>query len=93
MTTNHVPSHVPGIASGPRNRTAAVVCWHHLSVQDRAVGFIENSDNPIDLQAWCLACEAMFVSEGEMTEKFRAFNDFVLVCVECYAEIKVRHES
>lgn len=75
------------------NGTSAVVCRHHISVKDLSVGFVENSDDPDDLQAWCAACERLFISEGEMTKAFRAFNDFVLVCVDCYAEIKARHSS
>lgn len=75
-----------------QSNTSAVVCRHHITVKDRSVGFVENSDDPDDLQAWCAACEKMFISEGEMTEGFRAFNDFVLVCVDCYAELKARHE-
>ncbi len=73
-----------------QNRIAAVVCRHHLS-KAAAVGFVENSDDPQDLQAWCDACETLFVSEAELTEKFREFCDFVVVCVDCYAECKVRH--
>lgn len=75
------------------NSVSAVVCRHHITVKDRSVGFVENSDDPDDLQAWCAACERLFISEGEMTKAFRAFNDFVLVCVDCYAEIKTRHRS
>jgi hypothetical protein len=55
------------------------------------VGFVENSADPNDLQAWCALCEAMYVSEGDMTERFRAFNNMTLVCDICYAEIKLRH--
>jgi hypothetical protein len=55
------------------------------------VGFVENSDDPNDLQAWCNACEAKFQAEGEMTEAFRKFNGMTLVCVTCYAEKKLVH--
>jgi hypothetical protein len=72
-------------------RTSAVVCRHHLDVRDRSVGFCENSSDPEDLQAWCAACEELFVRLGAMTEEFRQFNDFALVCVACYADLKARH--
>jgi hypothetical protein len=36
--------------------TAAVVCRHHVTALDRVVGFVENSSDPQDLQAWCEAC-------------------------------------
>src|SRR5579859_4367265 len=38
----------------------AVVCRHLVEAKDRVVGFVENSSEPDDLQAWCDACEAMF---------------------------------
>ncbi len=72
--------------------TSAVVCRHHLDSKT-PVGFVENSNDPDDLQAWCLACEEMFVRDREMTPEFRAFNNFGLVCVECYAQLKARHTS
>jgi hypothetical protein len=72
------------------SRVAAVVCRHMLGEAPRA-GFIENSDDPNDLQAWCHACEAMFEAEGDKTEAFRAFNDFAVVCVDCYRECRSRH--
>jgi hypothetical protein len=69
-------------------RVAAVVCRHHLEAKDRVVGFVENSDDPSDLQAWCDDCEDFFLREGDKTEAFRRFNDFAVVCVDCYARIK-----
>lgn len=71
--------------------TAAVVCRHHLSKQDAVLGFVENSSEPDDLQAWCDQCEAFYCREGELTEDFRRFNRFAVVCVVCYSEIKARH--
>jgi hypothetical protein len=71
--------------------TAAVVCRHHVVAQDRVLGFIENSTDPSDLQAWCDQCEAFFQREGELSEDFRLFNDFAVVCVVCYSEIKAKH--
>jgi hypothetical protein len=72
---------------------SSVVCAHLVEARDRAVGFVENSSQPNDLQAWCDACEQLFEREGEMTEAFREFNDLRLVCVFCYASIKERHSA
>ncbi len=72
-------------------RVAAVVCRHLVDEKDRKVGFVENSSEPNDLQAWCDDCEQLFLEEGEMTDRFREFNQMALVCVVCYAEIKGRH--
>ena len=74
-------------------RASAVVCRHHVLPSDRLFGFIENSDDPHDLQAWCEDCERMFLQEGGMTEAFRKFNDFAVVCSACYATIKSRHAT
>jgi hypothetical protein len=73
------------------DRTAAIVCGHHVDVHDRAVGFVENSDDPDDLQAWCDDCEDFFIREGDKTEAFLAFNDFAVVCVDCYVRLRSRH--
>ncbi len=73
--------------------SSAVVCGHLLQKTDRVLGFVENSSEPDDLQAWCGACEEFFLNEGEMTEAFRAFNNFSLVCEFCYADIKQRHSA
>jgi hypothetical protein len=72
-------------------RTSAVVCKHLLASAPAPAGFIENSDEPNDLQAWCARCEEKFEQEGEMTEEFRAFNGMAVVCVVCYGEAKSRH--
>lgn len=69
----------------------AIVCRHMLTATDRVVGFVENSSEPDDLQAWCEDCESFFLREGEMTEAFRKFNDFAVVCQECYGLFKARH--
>ena len=74
---------------GPR-RVCAIVCRHMLN-SDKVVGFVENNDEPDDQQAWCDDCEALYVKEQEMTAKFRKFNDFAVVCVGCYADIKRKH--
>jgi len=69
----------------------AVVCRHMLTAADRVVGFVENSSEPDDLQAWCDQCESFFLKEREMTEAFLKFNDFAVVCQECYGLFKSRH--
>ena len=75
------------------NRTAAVVCRHHVNARDRVVGFVENSSDPDDLQAWCGACESLFLEEDGMTDAFREFNDFAVVCDFCYDQIKTRNSK
>ncbi len=80
------------VSCGPHGeRIASVVCRHLLRGQPAPAGFIENSSDPNDLQAWCHACEEMFMAEGDMTETFKAFNDMTLVCVDCYAQAKALH--
>jgi hypothetical protein len=74
------------------SRPSAVVCRHLLREQERVLGFVENSDDPADLQAWCGDCEKLFLDEGgQMTTRFREFNDFALVCDLCYVNIKTKH--
>jgi hypothetical protein len=76
------------------SRRSAVVCRHLLDERVRVLRFVENSDDPVNLQAWCGDCEKLLVDEGgEMTARFRAFNDFALVCDLCYANIKTRHTA
>ena len=72
-------------------RLATVVCKHMVGTGSAPVGFVENSNDPRDLQAWCHACEAKWQKEGDMTEAFLEFNGMVLICVSCYAEAKSRH--
>ncbi len=72
-------------------QVAAIVCRHHLTVSDRAVGFVENSDDPNDLQAWCDDCESLFLSEGNKTDAFMAFNNFAVVCADCYVRMRATH--
>lgn len=72
-------------------RVATIVCRHHAVVRDRPVGFIENSDDPNNLQAWCNDCEALFLEEGEITDRFRQFCDIAVVCIECYESFKAFH--
>lgn len=92
MSDDDAPLTISCDTHGER-RTAAVVCRHLLVEKTRPVGFIENSSDPDDLQAWCFACEAMFEREDGMTEAFMAFNAMALVCADCYADIRLRHDD
>jgi hypothetical protein len=77
---------------GPHGfRVAAVVCCHMIGENLPPAGFVENSSDPHDLQAWCYACEDKFEQEGGLTKGFRAFADVSVVCVDCYAEAKAHH--
>jgi hypothetical protein len=71
--------------------TSAVVCKHMLRNEPAPSGFIENSSDPNDRQAWCHLCEEKFEQEGGMTDAFKKFNDMALVCIDCYMDAKVRH--
>jgi hypothetical protein len=59
--------------------------------KDEIVGFVENSSDPADLQAWCDACEHLFLIEGDKTPRFEEFNDRVIVCDICYGIFRARH--
>jgi hypothetical protein len=77
---------------GPHGeRIAAVVCQHLLQSAPAPVGFVENSGDPHDLQAWCGLCEERFQEQGGMTDTFRRFNGMAIVCVVCYGEARARH--
>lgn len=71
-------------------RVCAVVCRHLLEMGTARPGFVENSSDPDDLQAWCAACERLFLEEGGLTPKFRDFTGMCVVCDFCYAGIKER---
>ena len=74
---------------GPHGqRVAATVCQHLLLVDPAPVGFVENSDDPNDLQAWCGLCEEAFQQEGGLTDAFRAFTGMALVCVVCSRRLR-----
>lgn len=73
------------------SRVAAVVCQHMVESKDKPVGFVENSPEPDDLQAWCNECERLFTAEGSMTDRFKAFHGHVIVCDFCYDTLKNRH--
>lgn len=68
-----------------------MVCCHMIDSKELAVGFVENNDDPNDLQAWCNSCETLFLREKELTEEFRKFNDMKVVCDFCYDLLKQRH--
>ena len=72
-------------------RVACVVCSHLVQSSDRVLGFVENSSDPNDLQAWCGDCEDVFRREGGMTAAFVEFNDIAVVCDLCYARHKAVH--
>lgn len=76
---------------GP-GRYSATVCQHQLS-DARSVGFVENSNDPRDQQAWCADCESVFLVEGGMTEPFLDYCRFAVVCGDCYGQIKERHSQ
>jgi len=80
------------VKCGPHGeRVAAVVCKHMLKLEPAPAGFIENCDDPNDLQAWCYQCEEKFEREGGMTEAFKEFNGMAIVCVVCYEDAKAHH--
>lgn len=91
MSSEDETNHIECCRHG--ERIAAIVCCHMIESEETAVGFVENSSDPEDLQAWCSACESMFLSEGDKTERFRRFNDFAVVCDLCYAALKEKHEG
>jgi hypothetical protein len=72
-------------------RVAAVVCGHMLDAKDQSVGFVENSSDPNDLQAWCAECEKMFLLEQDKTPAFCEFNRMAVVCDFCYESLKEKH--
>lgn len=74
-------------------RVCAVVCKHMLQGEPTPAGFIENSDDPNNLQAWCCRCEKKFLQEGHITEAFKKFNGMVTVCDVCYKEAKSLHTT
>ena len=80
------------ISCGPHGeRVSAIVCRHHLDVRDRAVGFVEKTHDPDDMQAGCDDCEDLFLREGDKTKNFLKYNDFAVVCTECYIRFRARH--
>jgi len=70
---------------------AASVCGHVVGGGGVALGFVENSDDPADLQGWCFACEYVFEQEQDRTPRFRSFCQHSIVCVDCYRDIKAKH--
>ena len=72
-------------------RVAAVACCHLIGQDMPPAGFVENNDDPNDLQAWCYACEEKYEQEGGLTETFRDFMKMSVVCAACYAAAKTHH--
>jgi hypothetical protein len=69
---------------------AAYVC-QHLNLTE-AVGFIEGYD-PADpeaelYQAWCRACDAVLMREGDWNDRSEAFAGVRMVCRGCYKEMR-----
>jgi hypothetical protein len=82
----------PNVLCGTHGKqTPAVVCAHLLEETDRVLGFVENSSDPENLQAWCDDCERMFLREGSMTPAFLRFNDMQVLCVFCYERVREKH--
>ena len=75
----------------PHGRRIACVVCSHLLQSEAPVGFIENSDDPNDLQAWCEQCEALFLTEGDRTEAFNKFHGMGIVCDICYRDLRTKH--
>lgn len=71
---------------------ASVICCHQLNSVE-PVGFIENSSDPDDLQAWCYACEYVYTQENDRTEKFKKFNNAKVICEKCYEKYKTIHST
>lgn len=69
----------------------AVVCRHLVNNDGHPLGFVDNREDPDDLQGWCYACEYFFQQQDGMTDEFMAFCDGAMVCRECYAAIKSKH--
>jgi len=88
MTDRQTPTMLCGTHG---RRVAAVVCGHLVSAADAALGFVENSTDPTDLQAWCDDCERLYTAEGEMTAAFKRFTKMAVVCTECYVRMRERH--
>ncbi len=74
-------------------RTTAVLCGHLIRPTDTVLGFVENSSDPDDQQAWCDDCERVFLREDGKTGAFLAFNEACVVCDRCYARAKALHSN
>lgn len=69
----------------------ASVCGHVIGKSELPLGFIENCDDPGNLQGWCFACEHVFLEEGDKTSRFESFTQHSVVCASCYESIKLAH--
>tara|TARA_B110001454_G_scaffold219201_1_gene251859 strand:+ start:835 stop:1266 length:432 start_codon:yes stop_codon:yes gene_type:complete len=72
-------------------RLGCAVCSHLVQAQDKIVGFIENNDDPNDLQAWCEQCEVMYLKEKGLTVEFEKFHELQIICDLCYQTLKSKH--
>src|SRR5262245_44183146 len=70
---------------------SAVVCCHLLRPTDMNLGFVENGWHPDDQQAWSHDWEANFLREQGLTDAFREFNSFAVVCIGCYGRMNELH--
>jgi hypothetical protein len=66
---------------------------HLLATTGSPRGFVENSAEPDDLQAWCDACEGFYLREKGLTDAFRKFHDLQAVCSSCYVAMLARHSK
>lgn len=71
---------------------AAAVCGHVVRNRTQPLGFVENSDDPDDLQGWCFACEYVYLQEEDKTPRFIGFCQHSIVCSMCYRDIKMFHQ-
>lgn len=71
----------------------ASLCGHLVQNFGTPLGFVENSDDPLNKQGWCYACELVYNQEQDRTPRFLAFCNHTVVCSKCYDEIKARLTS
>lgn len=72
---------------------SSIICGHLLNNKGNTLGFVENSVEKGNFQAWCFDCESLFLKEVDKTEKFLKFNNMTVVCEACYLDIKKHHEQ
>lgn len=72
-------------------QASAIICTHMGKGQLALAGFIENTDDPHNLRAWCQQCDDKFMEKGGMTEALKAFNDMRTICVTCHLKARQRH--
>lgn len=74
-----------------RSRVSATVCGHLVNNNGQRLGFIENSSESYDRQAWCYACEFVFRTQQDRTDLFTRFCNYAIVCSDCYENIRLAH--